>query len=345
MKQQIKRWLSLALVIATLFTFTACDLDTDYEVQRGESSTYFAFASSDAEQSAQSEQATAPSQSSSSASTVGGSKAEALKVTEIPAYSGKAWVEINGNTPNFSADELTTKAYEHYSGLDSLGRCGVATATCGTEIMPAPNEKRGSISTVKPTGWVQAKYSGISGGYLWNRCHLIGWQLSAENANKCNLITGTRYMNVEGMLIFENQVADYIKETENHVAYRITPIFEGNNLVCSGVQMEAYSIEDEGEGVCFNVYCYNIQPGITINYATGESSGKATVSSTAVVSKAESVYAPPVSEQTDNSQMVYVSRTGTKFHSNSRCSNMKNPLYMTREEAESRGRTPCSKCY
>ena len=205
---------------------------------------------------------------------VGAGKASPVNLKNIPAYSNKPYVTVNGNTPNFSAAELTTVGYEKYSSLDSKGRCGAAVASCGREIMPAEGEERGNISSIKPTGWIQAKYSGISGGYLWNRCHLIGWQLSAENANRQNLITGTRYMNVDGMLPFENMVADYIKETGNHVAYRITPIFEGNNLVCSGVQMEAYSIEDNGEGICFNVYCYNVQPGISINYATGASSEK-----------------------------------------------------------------------
>lgn len=220
---------------------------------------------------------TTPDTPSSAPSTpVGSGAAAPVTPSGVPAYSGKAYATINGNTPNFSSAELTTAGYEKYSPLDALGRCGVAVASCGKEIMPADGEERGSISSIKPTGWIQAKYSGISGGYLWNRCHLIGWQLSAENANKQNLITGTRYMNVDGMLPFENMVADYIKETGNHVAYRITPIFEGNNLVCSGVQMEAFSIEDKGTGICFNVYCYNVQPGITINYATGASSGPST---------------------------------------------------------------------
>ena len=203
---------------------------------------------------------------------VGSEQSVITDSSSTPAYAGVAYTVINDNIPSFSAAELTTKGYEKYSDLDSLGRCGVALASCGKEIMPKEGEERGSISSVKPSGWVQAKYEGVSGGYLYNRCHLIGWQLSAENANKKNLLTGTRYMNTEGMLVFENMVADYIKETGNHVAYRITPIYEGNNLVASGVQMEAYSIEDQGEGICFNVYCYNVQPGITIDYATGKSS-------------------------------------------------------------------------
>lgn len=191
----------------------------------------------------------------------------------IPAYSGSPYTFLNGNKPVFSKDELKTVGYEQYSILDDLGRCGPALASCGIEIMPAKDEDRGSISSVTPSGWVQATYdtSLVSGGYLYNRCHLIGWQLSAENANERNIITGTKYLNINGMLPFENMIADYIKETKNHVAYRVTPIFEGNELVCRGVQLEAYSIEDNGEGIEFNVYCYNVQPGIMIDYSTGES--------------------------------------------------------------------------
>lgn len=188
-------------------------------------------------------------------------------------YTGKPYAIVNNNQPVFREEDLSTKGYENYSPLDNLGRCGTARAVCGTEIMPKPDEERGSISSIKPSGWKQAKYTGtVPNGYLWNRCHLIGWQLSAENANKCNLITGTRYMNVEGMLPFENMVADYIRETGNHVAYRVTPVYDGNNLVCSGVQLEAYSVEDKGDGICFNVYCFNVQPEITINYSDGSSS-------------------------------------------------------------------------
>lgn len=192
-------------------------------------------------------------------------------LSKIPEYSGSPYVVINGNIPSFNKYELTTKGYETYASLDSFGRCGGAVASCGREIMPKPDEERGTISAVKPSGWVQEQYDCVSGKYLYNRCHLIGWQLSAENANKRNLITGTRYMNTEGMLPFENMVADYIKETGNHVAYRITPIYDGSDLVATGVQMEAYSIEDNGEGICFNVFCYNVQPGVKIDYTTGRS--------------------------------------------------------------------------
>lgn len=196
----------------------------------------------------------------------GGSSAT---LDSIPAYSGQAYVELNGNQPTFTEDELVTESFETYSPLDSLGRCGVAYANVGLDTMPT--EERGSIGQVKPSGWQTVKYDCVDGKYLYNRCHLIGYQLTAENANKENLITGTRYLNVEGMLPFENLVADYVKETENHVLYRVTPIFEGDNLVASGVLMEAGSVEDEREGICFNVYVYNVQPGIGIDYATGAS--------------------------------------------------------------------------
>ena len=197
-----------------------------------------------------------------------------VDIENIPEYSGNPYITINNNIPSFAESDFTTKPFETYSELDSLGRCGVAYANICEKIMPAKDEERESISNVKPSGWQTTKYSGVvDGNYLYNRCHLIGYQLCAENANEKNLITGTRYMNVEGMLPFENLVDDYIEENENnHVLYRVTPIFEGNNLVASGVQMEAYSVEDDGAGVCFNVYIYNVQPGINIDYATGKSS-------------------------------------------------------------------------
>ena len=188
----------------------------------------------------------------------------------IPAYDGKAYISIHHNVPSFSdADKKRTDPFESYSDLDQLGRCGVAYANVCKEIMPT--EKRGAIGAVRPSGWHTIKYDIVDGKYLYNRCHLIGYQLSGENANAKNLITGTRYLNTEGMLPFENMVADYVKETGHHVLYRVTPIFQDNNLVASGVQMEAWSVEDQGAGICFNVYCYNVQPGITIDYASGAS--------------------------------------------------------------------------
>ena len=195
--------------------------------------------------------------------------ASADSVEEIPPFSGEAYVVINDNVPFFVEEELTTESYEYYSELDALGRCGVTEACIGIDIMPT--EERGDIGSVKPSGWKSVKYDIVDGKYLYNRCHLIGFQLAGENANKKNLITGTRYLNIEGMLPFENMVADYVQETENHVLYRVTPIFDGEDLVAQGVVMEGLSVEDAGEGICFCVFAYNAQPGVTIDYATGES--------------------------------------------------------------------------
>lgn len=207
--------------------------------------------------------------SSSSAGEASVSGDGIVDLDSVPAYDSQPYVVINDNVPSFDEEELTTEAFEDYGELDSLGRCQMVWANVCRETMPT--EKRGQIGQVKPTGWKTAKYDHVDGKYLYNRCHLIGFQLTAENANERNLITGTRYMNVDGMLPFENLVADYVKETGNHVLYRVTPVFEGNNLVASGVQMEAMSVEDEGEGVLYNVFVYNVQPGVAIDYATGDS--------------------------------------------------------------------------
>lgn len=191
-----------------------------------------------------------------------------INLASIPAYDGSPYVEINGGVPGFNEEELTTEPFEEYADLDYLGRCGTAYANICFDLMPT--EERQSISEVKPTGWKNKPYDFVDQQYLYNRCHLIGFQLAGENANEKNLITGTRYMNVQGMLPFENEVADYVYATGNHVLYRVTPIFEGRNLVASGVEMEAISVEDHGRGVGFHVYVYNVQPGIEIDYATGE---------------------------------------------------------------------------
>ena len=189
---------------------------------------------------------------------------------DIPQYSGDIYITINNNIPYFTGNDYSTESFEHYSDLDSLGRCGVAYANIGIDIMPTA--ERGPIGQIKPSGWKTVKYDIVDGKYLYNRCHLIGYQLSGENANEKNLITGTRYLNVQGMLPFENKVANYVKETNNHVLYRVTPIYDGNNLLASGVLMEAKSVEDNGRGICFNVYVYNVQPGIAIDYTDGSSS-------------------------------------------------------------------------
>ena len=264
--------------------------------------------------------------------------AVSVSLEEVPAYSGSPYVELDGNLPGFSLEERTTDSFETYSTLDALGRCGPAYACIGQDLMPT--EDRESISSVHPTGWVQAEYSFVDGGSLYNRCHLIGFQLTGENANEENLITGTRYMNVEGMLPFENMVADYIKETGNHVLYRAAPIFEGENLVASGVVMEALSVEDEGEGVCFHVYVYNVQPGVEIDYATGESWETRDSASSALESQAEE-------QETD-----YVLNTSSKKFHLPDCSSVdsmsgknRQEYHGTREELIAQGYEPCGSCH
>ena len=228
-------------------------------------------------------------------------------LTGIPTYSKDPYVVLNNNSPYFTESELNVStSFETYSALDKLGRCSVAYANVGKDLMPT--EKRGAIGKIKPSGWHTVKYDFVDGKYLYNRCHLIGYQLTGENANEKNLITGTRYLNVDGMLPFENMVADYIKETNNHVLYRVTPVFSGDNLVASGVHMEAKSVEDNGDGILFNVYCFNAQPGIAIDYATGDSHQDNSVtesSSQAAVSDSANV-------------QTYVLNTNTKkFHKES----------------------------
>lgn len=264
--------------------------------------------------------------------------AVSVSLEEVPAYSGSPYVELDGNLPGFSLEERTTDSFKTYSTLDALGRCGPAYACIGQDLMPT--EDRESISSVRPTGWVQAEYDFVEGGSLYNRCHLIGFQLTGENANEENLITGTRYMNVEGMLPFENMVADYIKETGNHVLYRAAPIFEGENLVASGVVMEALSVEDEGEGVCFHVYVYNVQPGVEIDYATGESWETKDSASSALESQAEE-------QETD-----YVLNTSSKkFHLpdcpsvDSMSGKNRQEYHGTREELIAQGYEPCGSCH
>lgn len=201
---------------------------------------------------------------------VKGTNSSSYDMSSIPEFNGKdAYVVLNNNEPNFTKEDMTTKSFEKYSKLDNLGRCGVAFANVGKDIMPT--EERGSIGQVKPSGWQTIKYDIVDGKYLYNRCHLIGYQLTGENANRENLVTGTRYLNIDGMLDFENDIADYVKKTGNHVLYRVTPIFQGSELVCRGVQMEALSVEDNGKGIKFNVFAYNTQPGVEIDYSTGKS--------------------------------------------------------------------------
>ena len=260
-------------------------------------------------------------------------------LSNVPDYDGKAYVELNGNVPEFSESEKTySESFEEYGKLDSLGRCTYAVSCIGKDLMPT--EKRGSIGSVKPSGWHISKYDFVDGKYLYNRCHLIGYQLTAENANERNLITGTRYLNIEGMLPFENDVADYIEITNNHVYYKVTPIFEGNNLVANGVQMQAYSVEDNGQGISFSVYCYNVQPGVAIDYATGDN--QAVASSSASVTSTSS-------DEAD--KKTYIVNTKTKKFHNPDCdgakkmsSSNKKKYKGTRDSLISNGYSPCQKC-
>lgn len=292
------------------------------------------------------------------------SNSGSYSLSNIPEFSGSPYVEINNNVPFFSAkDKKRTDAFEKYSRLDSLGRCGVAYANVCKELQPT--EERGYIGKVKPSGWHTVKYNGlVDGNYLYNRCHLIGYQLTGENANEKNLITGTRYMNCEGQLPFENEVDDYVDSTGNHVLYRVTPIFEGNNLVASGVLTEAYSVEDNGKGCQFCVFCYNVQPGIYINYATGESHiNKDSKSSQSNTGNSQSAtynnhykhnYTHDTKDTTDNNDSqkhTYIINKNThKFH-RSGCSSIsqirgknRKEINCSRKSLIRQGYEPCKKC-
>lgn len=291
-----------------------------------------------------------------------GEGTSAFSLREIPAYSGTPYTEVNGNKPYFTEADLTTQSFETYSELDSLGRCGVACANVGQDLMPT--EPRGEIGAVKPTGWHLVKYDNVDGKYLYNRCHLIAYMLAAENANPQNLITGTRYLNVQGMLPFETKVCDYVKNTGNHVLYRVTPIFDGDNLLANGVLMEAYSVEDAGEGISFCVFAYNVQPGIGIDYATGdnwaESSGtyQSTAAPVAVETPAPQPetdtavqITPESSAPQESPGITYVLNTNTKKFHYPTCSSVddmkeKNKQIYTgsREEVINMGYVPCKRC-
>ncbi len=271
-------------------------------------------------------------QNGSQLSGAGNRSQTSVSLDSIPEYSGDPYVVVNNNVPFFSKEDLKAEVFESYGDLDSLGRCTVAYSMVGTETMPT--EERGSIGQVKPTGWHAVKYDNVDGKYLYNRCHLIGYQLTAENANVNNLITGTRYLNVQGMLPFENLTADYIKETGNHVLYRVTPVFEGDNLVASGVLMEGESAEDDGEAIQFCVYVYNVQPGIIIDYATGDSR-----------------LDDGTGGSSQNARKTYVLNTNSKTFHKPDCGSVgkikdsnKQTFVGTREEAIKNGYSPCKSC-
>lgn len=298
-----------------------------------------------------------------------------VSLDAIPAYDGKAYVAVNNNEPFFTDSDMTTTAFENYSDLDSLGRCGVAYANICKDIMPT--EERGKIGMIKPSGWHTVKYDVIKDRYLYNRCHLIGYQFAGENANPKNLITGTRYLNVEGMLPFENLVADYVNNTGNHVLYRVTPMFSGSNLVANGVLIEAKSVEDNGGGILFNVYCYNVQPGVGINYENGDSwldgttpqkqsaqtdtpqnegsqssagsgageSGSSGSTTGSASSGSDSSAAENSAADSSNSEtMVHITATGKKYHRAGCRTLKKSDTEVTLDEAKSMGLSPCGIC-
>lgn len=283
---------------------------------------------------------------------------EALNVTgktvlsDIPHFNDKPYAILNNNQPYFNSSDYTTDSFEYYSSLDNQGRCGIVYACIGKDIMPTG--ERGETGQIKPTGWHTVKYDIVDGKFLYNRCHLIGWQLTGETSNERNLITGTRYLNIQGMLPFENMVADYIKETENHVLYRVTPCFEKNNLLAHGVQIEAYSVEDDGAGICFNVFCYNAQPGVTIDYSSGNSKLTNDTYENTTLKTTEKASKPTTQRPTSNSfeeKADYVANTNTgKFHypNCSSVDDMKEENKMlfsgTRDELISKGYIPCKRC-
>ena len=257
-------------------------------------------------------------------------------LSDIPRFDGKPFVYVNGGEPNFTESDLTTESYESYGDLDKLGRCTVCISSVGVDIMPTKD--RESLY-VNPSGWLNKKYdtSLVDGGYIYNRCHLIGFQLTGENNNEKNLITGTRYLNIEGMLPFENMIARYVKETENHVLFRVTPVFDGDNLVASGVLMEAMSVEDNGEDLSFAVFAYNVQPGIAINYKTGES-----------VLSGEELPEAPVYEQ---GETLYVLNVSSRRVHRPECSGVadmkehnKQETYETLASLTARGFKTCGIC-
>ena len=367
---QLSLWLVLLLTFTGCAESTVTPQDNTYTIEQSATILYELLEASETAasepesgQSQENASDTQESQQVTSATDVPtGEGASAFSIWEIPAYSGTPYTEVNDNKPYFTEADLTTQSFETYSELDSLGRCGVAYANVGQDLMPT--EPRGEIGAVKPTGWHLVKYDNVDGKYLYNRCHLIAYMLAAENANPQNLITGTRYLNTQGMLPFETKVCDYIKNTGNHVLYRVTPIFDGDNLLADGVLMEAYSVEDAGEGIQFCVFAYNVQPGIGIDYATGDNWAESNAASQEAAAPIV-IETPTQQPQTDTTVQItpepsvpqesrettYVLNTNTmKFHYPS-CSSVdqmkeKNKEIYTgnREDIINMGYMPCKRC-
>jgi DNA-entry nuclease len=335
------------LVIGVLACFCGCNRNTHDGTSESETQIKFDETFETSDQNIQENEEEHTENQTTSKEDFADDTAETYSLGNLPDYSGTAYIVLNNNIPEFSEQDKTiTEPFEFYSDLDSLGRCGQAYANICEEI--EPTEERGSIGAIKPSGWHTVKYNDlIDGNYLYNRCHLIGYQLAGENANERNLITGTRYLNVVGMLEFENLVDDYVDSTGNHVLYRVTPIFEGDNLVASGVQMEGWSVEDNGAGIGFNVYCYNVQPGIEIDYATGDSwlVEEQTVLNETIVEEEDS------NDIGETETMDFVINTNTmKFHL-STCSSVstmaehnKKMYSGTVQEVINEGYEPCQRC-
>lgn len=356
-----KKILSIFLsLIAVLTVFSSCtndvgtdeilsDLSTENESNEDYDETSIEELSSENEETDSAEKITETDDKAAP----GNGTAKGFDISMVPEFSGSAYVAINNNIPYFDKNDITSESFEHYSNLDSMGRCGTASASVGKDLMPT--EERGGIGMVKPSGWHTVKYDCVDGKYLYNRCHLIGYQLTAENANERNLITGTRYLNIKGMLPFENMTADYVKETGNHVMYRVTPVFEGNNLVADGVLMEGWSVEDEGEGVCFCIFAYNVQPGVSINYSNGDSTlDSSPVPETPVKHDKPAANGTPEIKDDNTGNKVssdYVLNVRSKKFHRPDCSSVKkmkeeNKEYYngSRDELIARGYEPCKNC-
>lgn len=349
-KRKKKKWIWIILVIIALGSCGSLvnkDKGGQQESQATEADTII-----ESEKSVVIETETQEAEEETETSSMDASFVEYLQteivVNNIPDYTGEPYVSVNNGQPYFTEEEKSvTEEFELYSELDSLERCGTAYANISKATLPT--EERGEIGSVRPSGWHTVKYNDlIDGNYLYNRCHLIAYQLAGENANVLNLITGTRYLNVVGMLQYENTVCSYVEETGNHVLYRVTPVFEGDNLVASGVLMEGWSVEDAGAGICFNVFCFNVQPGIVIDYANGDSHEEEEnfESEVTVVETQEVQPEEPSEPQYD----LVINKNTKKFHL-SYCSSVnqmkeknKKEYHGTIQEVIDMGYSPCKNC-
>lgn len=365
--KHVEKWKKqiLWLVLSSLLLFSGCGSTQSADRSDAEVTASAGAVTQNQEEATSSDESDAKADAETDMELQSQSQSDAANasyiLSEVPEYSGSPYVVLENNEPDFTENDRTTEAFETYSNLDALGRCQVAYANICKELMPI--EERGRIGMIKPSGWHTVKYNDIiDGNYLYNRCHLIGYQLAGENANEKNLITGTRYLNVQGMLPFEDEVADYVKRTGNHVLYRVTPIFQGEELVARGVEMEAESVEDNGTGVKFHVYCYNVQPGIGIDYATGDSwrqdADEVSSAAESSATNGKSVANVQVdaagnnqSEAGAQTETYILNQNTKKFHKPS-CSSVKTikdtnrgEFTGSRDDLISQGYEPCGRCH